>query len=182
MQPTQGALEGRIVLITGAAGTLGKAIGHAVAAAGGRPIRSDLAGRPGIDLILDVTSEHAWVEAMAEIKRLHGRLDELVNNAGIVMLGDVEQTSLADWRRVQAVNVDGVFLGCKHAMPLLATSNAPAIVNLSSVSGLVGGANLAAMPRRVPCACSPSRWRYRAPAKVRPCVAIRCIRRLSPAT
>lgn len=138
------ALGGRILLVTGAAGTLGSAISEAVANAGGTAVRTDVAGRPGIDLPLDVTSEEAWMAAMAEIKRRHGRLDGLVNNAGIVMLGDVEQTSLADWRRVQAVNVDGVFLGCKHAMPLLAASAAPSIVNLSSVSGLVGGANLAA--------------------------------------
>lgn len=144
IQALSGALHGRIVLVTGAAGTLGMAISAAIEAAGGRPVRSDLSGRGGMDLALDVTSEEAWAGAMAETERRHGRLDGLVNNAGIVILGDVEHTSLTDWRRVQAVNVDGVFLGCKHAMPLLARSAAPAIVNLSSVSGLVGGANLAA--------------------------------------
>jgi NAD(P)-dependent dehydrogenase (short-subunit alcohol dehydrogenase family) len=137
-------LEGRIVLVTGAAGTLGAAICEAVEAEGGTAIRSDLAGRPAMDLALDVTREEDWQRAAAEIERRHGRLDGLVNNAGIVMLGDVEQTSLADWRRVMAVNVDGVFLGCKHGMALLARSAAPSIVNLSSVSGLVGGSNLAA--------------------------------------
>lgn len=137
-------LEGRIVLVTGAAGTLGVAISAAIEAAGGTAIRTDLAGRPRVELPLDVTDEAAWVQGMAEIARRHGRLDGLVNNAGIVILGDVEQTSLADWRRVQAVNVDGVFLGCKHAMPLLAKSPSASIVNLSSVSGMVGGANLAA--------------------------------------
>lgn len=144
MQPASRALDGRIVLVTGATGTLGSAISGAVELAGGMPIRTDLAGRSGMDLALDVTREEAWIEAIARIDRQHGRLDGLVNNAGIVILGDVEATSLADWKRVQAVNVDGVFLGCKHAMPLLAKSAAPAIVNLSSVSGLVGGANLAA--------------------------------------
>lgn len=144
MQPGSGTLAGRIVLVTGAAGTLGRAISAAVEDAGGTPVRSDLAERPGMDVALDVTREENWVAAMGDVERRHGRLDGLVNNAGIVMLGDVEQTSLADWKRVMAVNVDGVFLGCKHAMPLLARSAAPAIVNLSSVSGLVGGANLAA--------------------------------------
>jgi 3(or 17)beta-hydroxysteroid dehydrogenase len=137
-------LDGRIVLVTGAGGTLGVAISAAIEAAGGTAIRTDLAGRPRVELPLDVTDEAAWVRGMAEIGRRHGRLDGLVNNAGIVILGDVEQTSLADWRRVQAVNVDGVFLGCKHAMPLLAKSPSASIVNLSSVSGMVGGANLAA--------------------------------------
>jgi len=140
----QGTLADKIVLITGAAGTLGSAIARAIETAGGTAIRSDLAGRGAQDLELDVTSEAAWQAAATEIGRRHDRLDGLVNNAGIGILGDVESTSFADWRRTQAVNVDGVFLGCKYAMPLLAKSAAAAIVNLSSVSGLVGGANLAA--------------------------------------
>jgi 3(or 17)beta-hydroxysteroid dehydrogenase len=137
-------LQDRIVLLTGAAGTLGMAISVAIETEGGRAVRTDLSGRAGMDLALDVTQEAAWIEAMAEIERRHGRLDGLVNNAGIAILGDVERTTLADWKRVQAVNVDGVFLGCKYAMPLLMKSSAPSIVNMSSVSGLVGGANLAA--------------------------------------
>ncbi len=141
---TGATLPGRIVLVTGAAGTIGRAICAAVTASGGAIIRSDLAGRPGMDLALDVTREEDWAGAMTTIERQHGRLDGLVNNAGIVLIGDVECTSLADWRRVMAINADGVFLGCKHAMPLLAKSAAPSIVNISSVSGLVGGANLAA--------------------------------------
>ncbi|MGE0765935.1 MAG: SDR family oxidoreductase [Hyphomicrobiaceae bacterium] len=137
-------LDDRVILVTGAAGTLGTAIASAVAAEGGIVVRSDLAGRPAVDLVLDVTNEADWQKAMAEICRRYGRLDGLVNNAGIVSLGDVEQTSFAEWRRVMAINADGVFLGCKYGMPALAKSKAPSIVNLSSVSGLVGGANLAA--------------------------------------
>jgi NAD(P)-dependent dehydrogenase (short-subunit alcohol dehydrogenase family) len=137
-------LTARIVLVTGALGTLGSAMCAAITAAGGTAIRSDLAGRGDVDIALDVTSEKDWQAAMAEIERRHGRLDGLVNNAGVGTPGDVEQTSLAEWRRVMAVNADGVFLGCKHAMPLLAKSAAPSIVNISSASGIVGGANLAA--------------------------------------
>jgi 3(or 17)beta-hydroxysteroid dehydrogenase len=144
MAGTNNALHERAVLVTGAAGTLGAAISAAVERAGGRAVRTDLAGRTGIDMPLDVIHEAAWIEAIAEIERRHGRLDGLVNSAGIAILGDVERTSFADWKRVQSVNVDGVFLGCKYAMPLLLKSAAPSIVNLSSVSGLVGGANLAA--------------------------------------
>lgn len=147
MPATSLSLIDRIVLVTGAAGTLGTAISAAIEAAGGVAVRSDLAGRlpdGGGALSLDVTREEDWARAMAAIATLHGRLDGLVNNAGIVHVGDVETTSLADWRRVMAVNADGVFLGCKHAMALLARSSAPSIVNISSVSGLVGGANLAA--------------------------------------
>jgi NAD(P)-dependent dehydrogenase (short-subunit alcohol dehydrogenase family) len=97
-----------------------------------------------VDIALDVTREEHWRSAMAEIERRHGRLDGLVNNAGVGTPGDVEQTSFAEWRRVMAVNADGVFLGCKYAMPLLARSKAPSIVNISSASGIVGGASLAA--------------------------------------
>ena len=137
-------LKDHIVLVTGALGTLGTAICSAIEAAGGTAIRSDLAARGKVDLALDVTSEETWKSAMAEIERRHGRLDGLVNNAGISTPGDVEQTPFSEWRRVMAVNADGVFLGCKYAMPLLAKSKAPSIVNISSASGIVGGANLAA--------------------------------------
>ena len=137
-------LDGRVVLLTGARGTIGQATISAIREVGGIAIATDLASRGNVDVALDVTDEAQWIAAMAEVERTHGRLDGLVNGAGIALLGDVEQTSYADWRRVQAVNVDGTFLGCKHAMPLLARSRGGSIVNLSSVSGLVGGANLAA--------------------------------------
>jgi len=139
-----GALTGHVLLVTGAAGTLGRAMCEAIEAAGGTAIRSDLAGRGTPDIVLDVTQEADWQSAVAEIERTHGRLDGLVNNAGVATPGDVEQTTFADWRRVMAINADGVFLGCKYAMPLLAKSKAASIVNISSASGIVGGANLAA--------------------------------------
>ena len=138
------SLTGHVVLITGAAGTLGRATAEAVRAAGGAVVATDLNPGEGVDLAHDVTTEADWAAVIAECQARHGRLDGLVNNAGIVHLGSIEDTSLADWRRVMAVNADGVFLGCKAAWPLLKRSAAPAIVNLSSVSGLVGGANLAA--------------------------------------
>ena len=137
-------LKDHIVLVTGALGTLGAAMCAAIEAAGGTAIRSDLAARGKLDIALDVTKEEDWKTAMAAIERTHGRLDGLVNNAGVGTPGDVEQTSFAEWRRVMAINADGVFLGCKYAMPLLAKSKAPSIVNISSASGIVGGANLAA--------------------------------------
>jgi NAD(P)-dependent dehydrogenase (short-subunit alcohol dehydrogenase family) len=117
---------------------------EAIGQAGGTAIRSDLAARGALDVALDVTREADWQAAMAGIERTHGRLDGLVNNAGVATPGDVEETSFAEWRRVMAINADGVFLGCKYAMPLLARSKAASIVNISSASGIVGGANLAA--------------------------------------
>ena len=137
-------LPGHIILITGAAGTLGRATAAAIRAAGGTVIATDLQPGDDIDLPHDVTTEAGWAAVIAEVEARHGHLDGLVNNAGIAHLGSIEDTSLADWKRVMAVNADGVFLGCKSAWPLLKRSTAPAIVNLSSVSGLIGGANLAA--------------------------------------
>ena len=136
-------LEGKIVLVTGAAGAIGAAVVAAVRNAGGTAIASDLADRPGMDVALDVTSEADWQHVTAGIARAHGRLDGLVNAAGIVAVGSVEKLDFATWRRVLSVNLDGAFLGCKYAMPLLRKKGG-SIVNLSSVSGLVGGHNLAA--------------------------------------
>jgi len=137
-------LAGRVVLVTGAAGTLGRAIAAAVKEAGGTVLGSDLVAGEGIAFSHDVTSEADWARVLGEIEARYGRLDGLVNNAGVVTLGSVEETSFADWRRVMAVNADGVFLGCRLAWPLLRRSRAASIVNVSSVSGIVGGANLTA--------------------------------------
>jgi NAD(P)-dependent dehydrogenase (short-subunit alcohol dehydrogenase family) len=136
-------LKDKIVLITGGAGAVGKAVAAAVEAEGGIPIASDLAGRPGVAHVLDVTSENDWLRVIGEIGGAHGRLDGLVNAAGLAALGNIEETELATWRKILAVNLDGTFLGCKHGLALL-KSRGGSIVNVSSVSGLVGGHNLAA--------------------------------------
>ena len=92
---------------------------------------------------LDVTSEENWQRVAGEIEQKHGRLDGLVNAAGIAAVGNIEETDLATWKRVLGVNLDGTFLGCKYAFPLLSKQGG-AIVNLSSVLGLIGGPNLTA--------------------------------------
>jgi len=139
-------LNDKIVLITGAAGAIGQAVAAAVKREGGRAITTDLAGRSGqapMDHVLDVTVEDNWQGVLGEVDRAHGRLDGLVNAAGIALLATVEDTDYAAWRKVLAVNLDGTFLGCKHALALLKRGGG-AIVNLSSISGIVGGHNLAA--------------------------------------
>lgn len=136
-------LSGKIVLVTGAAGTIGSAIVQAIKQTAGVAIGSDLAGKPGIDKVLDVSSETDWQRATAEIKEEYGRLDGLVNAAGIVTVGSIEMTEYAAWRRVIDVNLDGTFLGCKYAFPLIRKKGG-AIVNLSSVLGMIGGPNLVA--------------------------------------
>lgn len=134
-------LKGKIVLVTGAAGAIGTAVVAAVAGGGGTAIATDM--KAGEGLSLDVTSEADWQRVMAEVEKTHGRLDGLVNAAGIAVVGSIEKTDFSTWRRVQAINLDGTFLGCKYAFPLL-RKNGGSIVNLSSVLGLIGGANLPA--------------------------------------
>lgn len=136
-------LGGKIVLVTGAGGAIGSAILKAVSAAGGQAIGADISAGAAVDHPLDVTSEPGWTGLAHDIERSHGHLDGLVNAAGIVALGSIEDLNYATWRKVLAVNLDGAFLGCKHMFGLLKRRGG-AIVNLSSVSGLVGGHNLAA--------------------------------------
>jgi NAD(P)-dependent dehydrogenase (short-subunit alcohol dehydrogenase family) len=136
-------LKNKIILVTGAAGAIGAAVIAAIKRAGGIGIASDLAGRPAIDVTLDVTAEADWQRAIAEVQQKHGRLDGLVNAAGIAVVANIEKTDFATWKRVIGVNLDGAFLGCKYAFPLLSKQGG-AIVNLSSVLGLVGSANLTA--------------------------------------
>src|SRR4051812_46187405 len=138
-----GRLRDKVVLVTGAAGAIGSAVAEAIVRAGGIAVATDLASQTGIDHVLDVTAEDDWLRVVGAISAAVGRLDGLVNAAGIGVLGDVENTDLATWRRVMAINLDGTFLGCKHGLSLLKKQGG-SIVNLSSVSGLVGGHNLAA--------------------------------------
>jgi NAD(P)-dependent dehydrogenase (short-subunit alcohol dehydrogenase family) len=136
-------LADKIVLITGAAGAIGKAVAGAVTAAGGVAVGSDLVVGEAAQHALDVASEQDWLRVVGEIGKAHGRLDGLVNAAGLAAVGNIEDTDFATWRRILSVNLDGTFLGCKHAFALLKRQGG-AIVNLSSVAGLVGGHNLTA--------------------------------------
>jgi 3(or 17)beta-hydroxysteroid dehydrogenase len=150
-----GRLEGKAAFITGGASGLGRAMALAFAAEGANVAIADIdrargrevveaIGKNGLFLEHDVTSEEQWIANLAKAARLFGRLDTLVNNAGIGVRGNVENTSLADWRRVNAVNLDGPFLGCKHAIPLIAKAGGGAIINISSVAGLIGARDSAA--------------------------------------
>ena len=145
-----GDLDGRVALVTGAARGIGAATARALAAAGAKVVVSDVADGEasaaevgGAYVRHDVTSEEQWIAAIAFAKRKFGGLDILVNNAGIFWLKPIVETSLEDFRRMQQVNVEGVFLGIKHAIPAIAERAAKwdgggAIVNLSSVAGIVG--------------------------------------------
>jgi len=154
-----GRVDNKTALVTGAAQGLGAAIAALLAAEGARVLLTDInadgaakqaaainaraSGRAD-SLHHDVASEPDWATVIAETERRFGRLDILVNNAGIGAMGNVEQISLDAWRHVHAVDLDSVFLGCKHAIPLMAASGGGSIINISSISGIIAGHNMAA--------------------------------------
>lgn len=147
-----GRIAGKRILVTGGAIGLGAAFADRLAAEGARLFIADLdsdagAARAtatgGIFLPLDVSEEIAWESAIAEIDRVAGGLDGLVNNAGLARSRggeDIENVELEDLHRIFAVNVDGTVLGCKHAIPLIARSGGGSIVNLSSIAALIPAA------------------------------------------
>ena len=152
---SQKKLEGKVALITGAAQGIGKATAIILAREGALVILSDIndslgqsvakeIGGNSIYLHLDVTKEKDWQDSIDNIMERFKKLDILVNNAGISGFQegfgpqDPENASLESWHQVHAVNSDGVFLGCKHAIKAMKQSGGGSIVNISSRSGLVG--------------------------------------------
>ena len=147
-------LAGKCCFITGAASGLGKAMAGAFAAEGamvavadrdieaGRAVAATLGN--GFFVSLDVTDETQWTVALGAAVRAMGRLDVLVNNAGVVASKSIEDTTLDEWRFVNSVNVEGTFLGCKHAIPHLRASGGGAIINISSVAGITAAPMMAA--------------------------------------
>ena len=111
---------------------------------------------------LNVTREADWRAAVATAVERYGKLNVLVNNAGILLRAKIEATTEADWDRIMAVNVKGVFLGTKCALPAMRQAGGGSIINISSTAGLVGspGRPPPTPPPRAPCASSPSRRRY----------------------
>ena len=150
-----GRLEGKTALVTGAASGIGLQTSIRLAEEGARVMMTDInlekvrQQAEKIDanatfLKLDITEEEEWISVLDETVKRFDRLDILVNSAGMVLIADVEQITLEDWRKVHAVNLDGTFLGCKHGVRVMKEFGAGSIINLSSVSGIIGGFNLAA--------------------------------------
>ncbi|HSZ73254.1 MAG TPA: SDR family oxidoreductase [Rhizomicrobium sp.] len=159
-----GRVEGKVALITGGAQGLGEAAARMLVREGAHVVITDVndagakavadsinAKHPGFAIALhhDVTKEDEWVAVLAETERVFGGLHVLVNNAGIGLTKDLEAITLDEWRYVHAIDLDGVFLGCKHAVGLIArtaqaTGLGGSIVNISSISGIIAGHNMAA--------------------------------------
>ncbi|MCH8195932.1 MAG: glucose 1-dehydrogenase [Chloroflexi bacterium] len=145
-------LKGKVALITGGARGQGAAEARLFAKEGARVVIADILddagakvaaeiGESGGDAAyvhLDVTSEDEWREAVAETVARYGRLDVLVNNAGIWRGGTVEETSVEEWDLIMDVNARGVFLGTKVAIAEMRKAGGGSIINISSTAGLVG--------------------------------------------
>ncbi|MEW5422296.1 glucose 1-dehydrogenase [Amorphus sp. 3PC139-8] len=156
-----GRVQDKVALVTGGSVGLGEAMVRLMAAEGAKIVITDIQDQPGeavakaitdaggeaIYLHHDVADEAQWENVVAKAVDRFGRLDVVVNNAGIGVGCAPEEQTLEDWRRLMSINLDGVFLGTKHAIRAM-KANKPqtmgSIVNLSSIEGLVGDPNLGA--------------------------------------
>lgn len=153
-----GVLQGRVALVSGAASGIGWATARLFAERGDSVVLADiddqrLAARvrewpeclePPLAFPLDVTRESPWTEVMARVLEIHSRLDILVNSAGIADEAPLRELRLEQWRRVMAVNLDGVFLGTSAAMRVMIPRGEGSIINVASVSGIKAMAGAAA--------------------------------------
>ncbi len=153
-----GRVSGKVAVVTGAASGLGRAIASLLAKEGAKVVLTDINepdGRAAADAIgkaagvavfvrHDSSSENDWKEVMRTTLERFGRLDVLVNCAGVFLDSSIADTTLEKWRWVLSVNLDGVFLGTKYGAEAMKKNGGGAIVNLSSAGGIVGTANSAA--------------------------------------
>jgi len=144
-------LKDKVVLVTGAASGIGLASAEACAREGAVVIIADVNSKEGeaqarrlaadgleVEFVpQDVSSEADWRRVVDGILARHGRLDVLVNNAGIAVIAPIEQETLEGWRRTQAVNMEGVFLGTREAVRAM-KGGSGSIVNISSIEGIIG--------------------------------------------
>jgi NAD(P)-dependent dehydrogenase (short-subunit alcohol dehydrogenase family) len=150
-----GRLEGKVALISGAARGMGECEARLFVREGARVVLGDVLEEQGQRVAkelgaaatfvrLDVTVESDWQKAVATAEQTYGKLHILVNNAGIVRMAPLDETSLEMWNEVIAVNQTGVFLGMKQAIPAMRRAGGGSIINISSVAGLVGLSNIPA--------------------------------------
>lgn len=140
-------LQERIAVVTGASGGIGRAICQRLVKEGASVFAADVVEytEAGMQFIHhDVTQESSAIALMAEVEKQCGKLDILVNAAGIEIEYTIEETTLVDWNRVFAVNVTGTFLASKHALPLLRKAPSASIINFGSYDGFIADPKLAA--------------------------------------
>ena len=150
---SEGRLAGKTIVVSGGASGIGLETARRAVACGAQVAIADInlagaqraaADMPGLHAVrLDVTDDASWGAVFDDVAAHFGRIDGVVNCAGVFIIGDIETISDDDWHRTQAINSDGVFYGCRHAVRAM-KEHGGSIVNLSSVSGLVGGWNVVA--------------------------------------
>jgi len=153
-----GRLDGKVVVVTGGGLGIGRATCRMAAREGARVVVTDVKEREGTEvadaiagdggdavfLRHDVSREDDWIRIMEAVRGRHGQVDAVVNNAGLCTFATIEETSLALWRQLMAVNLDGVFLGTQQSIRAMKGRGGGSIVNLSSIEGLIGDPDLAA--------------------------------------
>jgi 3alpha(or 20beta)-hydroxysteroid dehydrogenase len=164
-----GRLDGKVAIITGAAGGIGAAAARRFAQEGARLLLTD-ADAAGAQRLADelgdaaaarghdVTSELDWQAVAEQAVQSNGRIDVLLNNAGVFLAASLQETSLEDFRRVIDINLVGVFIGMRSVAPVMIRQGAGSIINVSSVAGLGGSPYLSAY--------AASKWAVRGVSKV----------------
>ena len=132
-------LEGRIAIVTGAASGMGAATARLLTEAGAIVLGADIASDPAVALVGDVADPAFCDAAVAQAVGLHGRIDILVNAAGVIVRADAPATDDAAWYRQMRVNVDGTFFMCRAAIRQMRVQGSGAIVNFGSIWGAAGG-------------------------------------------
>ena len=177
-----GRVQGKVVLVTGGASGIGRATALLLAREGAQVLISDIdvesgqalaneIGSTAMFMRHDAASEAEWNVVFEALRERYGRLDVLVNNAGILLKGSIEETSLDDWQRALRVNSDSVFLGCRAGIALMKEGAGGSIINISSLAALAGrddyaaysaskGA-VAALTRTVAALCRRRKYRIR---------------------
>jgi len=154
-----GRVQDKVAIITGAASGLGFAAARMLLKEGAKVVLTDV-NREVLDSMPDrlndfsqsqfqtsfhdVTQEDSWIELINKIENDQGKINILVNSAGISLGADVVSTDFDIWKKVHHVNLDSVFLGCKYAVPIMGKYGHGSIINISSISGIVAGWNTAA--------------------------------------
>jgi len=184
-EPSNGRVAGKVAIVTGGASGIGRSCAERLAHEGASVMVTDIQDDLGAEVVAsiqdkggvasflhhDVTSEDEWRSVVAAAVAEFGGVHVLVNNAGVGIGGSIVDMELETWQHQQAINLDGVFLGVKHCIPAMRDSGSGSIINMSSVAGLKGSANLAAynatkggvrlFTKGVALECAQSRWPVR---------------------
>lgn len=156
MTHTTKRVEGKVAFITGAASGMGASHARVLAAHGAKVVITDLNDELGQELVkeigeekahyvhLNVTSFKEWEVAVQKALERFGKIDTLINNAGIFFSGSVEDATVADWDKTIAIDLNGTFYGMKAALPALKENPTASIINISSIAGVTGFKNRAA--------------------------------------